>query len=208
MKISYLWIVASLFCASVSSAGLLYNYSQLTLKDLDQMNDMAKKKVKEFKKEKSPQVLKEGVQAIYSRPNDDAMIEKVIQPLRSELEENDMWEGTIDELVQEAIGALKNPKAFKPVVQNTYAIFLENIIGDFKPFADKPGFERKELEKIRDAKIEMTKEAMNERKIRSMNTHKSPSEIASLSLDSIAKEEASRKAEEAANAKVEKGKGK
>jgi hypothetical protein len=199
MKKSYLFILVSVLWASVSSAGLLYNYSQLTLKDLDQMNEMAQKKIKEFKKDGSLQILKEAVQAVYARPNDDAMVEKVITPLRNELDENDQWEVVINDLVHEAIGALKNPKAFKPVVQNTYAVFLENIIQDFKPFAEKDGHERKVIQTIRDAKIEMSKEAINERKLRDMKNHKSPSEIAGGVMDNFSKaaEEESKKAEAA-----------
>lgn len=202
MKKSYLFILASFFWASVSSAGLLYNYSQLVLKDLDQMNAMVKKKVKEYKKDGANEILKEAVQAVYARPNDDAMIEKIITPLRTELDEHEQWEATIDVLVKEAIGALKNPKAFKPIVQNTYGVFLENIIGDFKPYAEKPGHERKVIETIRDAKIEYTKEAINERKLRMMRNIKSPSEIADQVLENIAKTEAEAKqAEEDAKKK-------
>ncbi|MBS1971258.1 MAG: hypothetical protein JSU04_13195 [Bdellovibrionales bacterium] len=202
MKNLFLFILTGLLWTSVSSAGLLFTYSQLTLKDLDQMNDLAKKKVKEFKKDGSVEILKEAVQAVYSRPNDDGMVEKVITPLRNELDENDQWETTMDALVQEAIGALKNPKAFKPVVQNTYAIFLENVVADFKPFAEKEGHERRVIKTIADAKIEMSKEAINERKLRTMSVHKSPSELASRVLSDVAKAEAeAKKAEEDAKKK-------
>lgn len=169
------------------------------------MNEMTQKKIKEYKKEGAPEILKEAVQAVYSRPNDDGMVEKVIPPLRTELDENDQWESTIDVLVQEAINALKNPKAFKPVVQNTYVIFLENVISDFKPFADHEGHELRILRSIRDAKIEMSKEAVNERKLRDMKNHKSPSEIAAQVLDNIAKiAEEAKKAEAEAAKKSEK----
>lgn len=204
MKNLFLFIITSLLFASVSSAGLLYTYSQLTLKDLDQMNEMAKKKVKEFKKDGSVEILKDAVQAVYSRPNDDGMVEKVITPLRNELDENDQWETTVDALVQEAIGALKNPKAFKPVVQNTYAIFLENIVADFKPFAEREGHERKVIKTIADAKIELSKEAINERKLRTMSVHKSPSELAANVLDNVMKAEAEAKKAEADAKKKEK----
>jgi hypothetical protein len=204
MKNLFLFIITGLFWTSVSSAGLLFTYSQLTLKDLDQMNDLAKKKVKESKKDGSVEVLKEAVQAVYSRPNDDGMIEKVITPLRNELDENDQWETTMDTLVQEAIGALKNPKAFKPVVQNTYAIFLENVVADFKPFAEKEGHERRVIKMIADAKIEFSKEAINERKLRTMSVHKSPSELAAKVLDEVGKAEAEAKKAEAEAKKKEK----
>jgi len=163
------------------------------------MNEIAKKKVKEFKKDGSVEILKEAVQAVYARPNDDGMVEKVITPLRNELDENDQWEAVIDDLVQEAINALKNPKAFKPVVQNTYAIFLANVVADFKPFAERDGHERRVITTIADAKIEMTKEAINERKLRTMNVHKSPSELATNVLKNISKAQAeAKKAEEEA----------
>lgn len=168
------------------------------------MNDMVKSKIKEFKKDGSVEILKDAVQAVYSRPNDDGMVEKVITPLRNELDENDQWETTMDALVQEAIGSLKNPKAFKPVVQNTYAIFLQNVVADFKPFAEKEGHERRTIKMIADAKIEFTKEAANERKLRTMSVPKSPSELATMVLDSIAKAEVEAKKEEAEAKKKEK----
>ncbi|MGZ3742763.1 MAG: hypothetical protein ACXWRE_11370 [Pseudobdellovibrionaceae bacterium] len=206
MKNSCLFILTNLLLwASVSSAGLLYNYSQLTLKDLDQMNTIVQKKIKEFKKENSVEILKEAVQAVYSRPNDDGMVEKVLPPLRNELDENEQWETTLDELVQEAIGALKNPKAFKPVVQNTYAIFLENVVSDFKPYAEREGHERKVIKKIADANIEISKEAVNERKLRTMSSRKSPSEMASQVMKNVAQAEAeAKKSEEAAKKKEKK----
>jgi len=205
MKTSYLFVLATFFWASVSSAGLLYNYSQLILKDLDEMNEMVQKKIKEYKSDGGVQSLTEALQAVYSRPNDDAMVEKVTPPLRSELDETEQWETAVDVLVQEAIGALKNPKAFKPVVQNTYAVFLENIVADFKPFAEKDGHKRKVIQKIRDAKIEMTKEALNERKLRDMKNHRSPSELAAQVMDSALKAEAeAKKADAEANKKKKK----
>lgn len=169
------------------------------------MNEIAKKKVKEFKKDGSVEILKEAVQAIYSRPNDDGMVEKVMTPLRNELDENDQWEVTMDALVQEAINALKNPKAFKPVVQNTYAIFLENVVADFKPFAEREGHERRVIKMIADAKVEMSKEAINERKLRTMSVHKSPSELATNVLNNISKAEAeAKKADEEAKKREKK----
>ncbi len=203
MKNLYLFILASILWVSTSSAGLLYNYSQLTLKDLDQMNNLAQKKIKEFKKDGSVEILREAVQAVYSRPNNDAMVEKVITPLRNELDDKEQWEATIDSLVQEAIGALKNPKAFQPVVQNTYAIFLENVVADFKAFAEKEGHERKVIKHIADANIELSKEAVNERKLRMMSSHKSPSEIATQVLSNLAKADAGVKKAEAEAVKSE-----
>lgn len=167
------------FCMQ-AQAGLLFNYSQLALKDLDQMSKLVNDKIKESKKSGSGKVvpLKEALQAVYSRPNDDDMIEKIVAPLRSNLDELESWEKTISQLTDEAINALKNPRAFKPVVQVTYVVFLENLMAEIKPYLKTEGFERKIVERIRDAKIEMPKEAVNERKLRMMRATTSPSEIA------------------------------
>lgn len=167
------------FCMQ-AQAGLLFNYSQLALKDLDQMNKLVSDKVKESKKSASGKVvpLKEALQAVYSRPNDDDMIEKVVAPLRTNLDNLESWEKTISQLTDEAINALKNPRAFKPVVQMTYVIFLENLLAEVKPYIKSEGFERKIVERIRDAQIEVSKEAVNERKLRTMKSTVSPSELA------------------------------
>lgn len=161
-------------------AGLLYNYSQLALKDLDQMNALVVSAIKDSKKSANGKVvpLKEALQAVYSRPNDDGMVEKVIAPLRTELDEQEAWEKVLNQLTVEAVDALKHPKAFKPVVQVTYQVFLENLLADMKPYLGKAGFERSLAEKIRDAKVDMTKEASSERKLRMMKTAVSPSEVA------------------------------
>ncbi len=165
--------------ASQVHAGLLFNYSQLALKDLDQMNQLIQRKIKESRKAGGDQVipLKEALQAVFSRSNEDFMIEKLLQPLKNELDEHTAWEKSIQALVKEAIGALKNPKAFKPVVQVTYIVFLENLMSEMKPRLNEK-FENRILTQIRDAQIKVSKEATNERRLRVMRETTSPSVIA------------------------------
>lgn len=167
-----------------AQAGLLFNYSQLALKDLDQMTAVVNEKIRESKKTSSGKVvpLKEALQAIYARPNEDGMIEKVVAPLRSKLDELEAWEKTVSQLTDEAIHALKNPRAFKPVVQVTYAIFLENLVSELKPYINQNDFERQIVQRIRDAKIQVTKEAANELRLRTMKELPSPSQIAEQAL--------------------------
>ncbi len=192
---------AVMFLGGTAHAGLLFNYSQLALKDLDQMNQLVSDKVKESKKSSSGKAvpLKEALQAVYARPNDDEMIEKVVSPLRSNLDELESWEKTISQLTDEAINALKNPRAFKPVVQVTYVIFLENLLAEIKPHAKNDGFERKIAERIRDAKIEVTKDAISERKLRMMKDTTSPSEIAGSILAHKSETPSEKPAESAAS---------
>jgi hypothetical protein len=161
-------------------AGLLYTYNQLTVKDLDQMNTLVKNKIKESKSADAGKVvpIKEGLQAVYSRPNGDDMIEKISTPLRTVLEEEEATEKVFNDLVAEATNALTNTKNFKKEVQVTYAIFLENIISEFKPGLKKEAFEYKIIKKIADAEIELTKDARKDRKLRLMQESASPSALA------------------------------
>lgn len=178
-------LFALLFSALSAEAGLLFNYSQLTLKDLDQMNEMVIQKIKESKKSSDGKVvpLKEALQAVFSRPNRDGMIDKVVSPLRSALDAEDAWEETLTSLTSEAINALKNPKAFKPIVQVTYSVFLENLLIEMNPYYETESFEKGLAVQIRDSQITLTKEAIAERKLRLMEEIVSPSDLAKKLLE-------------------------
>ncbi|MBL7545152.1 MAG: hypothetical protein JNL11_15145 [Bdellovibrionaceae bacterium] len=174
------FLFVTIILASQVQAGLLYTYNQLTLKDLDQMNALVKNKLQESKAAYSGKIvpIKEGIQAIFSRPNADDMIEKISAPLRTVMEQEDETEKVFDELVAEALNALTNTKNFKKEVQVTYAIFLENVISEFKPLIKKDSFEYKLIKKIADRNVELTKDAQKDRTLRLMQESVSPSEIA------------------------------
>lgn len=176
MKALFVTIILSLNL----QAGLLYTYNQLTLKDLDQMNALVKNKLKESKSADAGKVvpIKEGLQAVFSRPNTDDMIEKISPPLRVALEQEEATEKVFSDLVTEALNALTNTKNFKKEVQVTYAIFLENVISEFKPNLKKENFEYKIVKRIADSGIELTKDAQKDRRLRLMQESASPSEIA------------------------------
>lgn len=179
-------ILLSILFATVAEAGTLYSYDRLILKDLDQMNKLVKDKIKEARKSGDKAgPLREAMQAVYSRPNEDFMIEKIVGPLKSELEEADGWDSTMKSLVDEAVGALKSPENLKEEAQITYAILLENIMSELKPDA-KGAFENAIFTQIRDAKIELTKKAANKRALSVMRAVKSPSEIAGQILTDLA----------------------
>ncbi|MFN8791081.1 MAG: hypothetical protein ACK5Y2_06460 [Bdellovibrionales bacterium] len=170
-------------------AGLLYTYNQLTVMELDQMSKLVQEKLKEAKSAAAKTVpLKEGFQAVFSRPDHDRMIEKVVGPLRFELQDLGEYERIITELTEEAINALKNTRNFKPAVQVTYLIFLENLMADIKDQAlQNDGFERQLFKKIQKAKIKLTQQAENEKNLKGLKETKSPSETAALVLESIEK---------------------
>lgn len=182
-KYTSLAVLAALFLSTSVNAGLIFNYSQLALKDLDQMSKFIQVKINESRKSNGDKVvpLKECLQAVYSRGNEDFMIEKIVSPLKAELEEYSAWEKTIQDLVKEAVGALKNPKAFQPAIQVTYVIFLENMMAEMRPHIGED-FENKIIKRIRDAKIEIKTSTDTERRLRVMKGAHSPSDIAASLL--------------------------
>lgn len=173
-------IVVSLFCGSWVSAQTMYSYTRLALKDLDEMNAIIQGKLNESNNamgESKLPPLREALQAVFARSNEDLMIEKVITPLKNALDDLEAWESSVDLMVDDAIKGLKDPGKIKPVAQVTYLIMLENVLQEFKPKAQEK-FEGSVINRIRDAKIVLTKEAVKERKLKTMKNVKSPSEIA------------------------------
>lgn len=202
-KIILLFLVV--FAGSQSQAGLLYTYNQLTVMELDQLNQLVQDKIKESKKSDAKMVpLKEALQALYARPDQDRMLEKVAGPLRNELIELGQYERAMTQLTEEALNALTNTRNFKPQVQVTYLVFLENLMADLKPaLKSENKFEKGLVEKIKKAKIKITKPAQNDLVTRGFSEKKSPSEVADLILTDLkAKEELAKKAE--AEVKTEK----
>lgn len=172
--------------AGVLWAGPEQTYNQLALKDLDQMTELVAKKVA-ASEQSGTEPLKEGLIAVLSRPDEDFMVEKVIGPLRQELDEKDLWESTLEEVANEAIAALKKPKGIPAPTQVTYSILLTNLISQLKPGADAPGFSRRIIEKIRDARIKLTDEMMADRRLRMMRESISPSVVAEEALPKLKK---------------------
>lgn len=178
---------APAFAQSTTTA-TLYSYSRLALKDLDEMNKLVQDKIRESRASKGDKVgpLREAMQAIFARPNEDFMIEKVMSPLRNELDEHAAYEETIRSLVEESISALNKPDKVKATAQVTYAVMLENFLSDMKPRVTE-NFEKEMITKIRDANISLTKKAESERKLGMMKPTKSPSDMAASILKATEK---------------------
>lgn len=157
----------------------LYSYSRLALKDLDEMNKLVQDKIRESRASKGDKVgpLREAMQAVFARPNEDFMIDKVMSPLRNELDEHGAYESTLRSLVEESVLALQKPDNVKPAAQVTYAVMLENFLSEMKPRVGE-SFEKEIITQIRDAKISLTRKAENERKLGMMKPTKSPSDMA------------------------------
>lgn len=183
-------VLCTILLWGASAVAKPLTYHQLALKDLDQMAALVKGKIKDAHKngesvDSAP--LKEALRDVYSRPDEsDNMIEKVVGPLRSEIDEADGWDSVLKELVEESVSVLQAPQGVKADEQVTHVIFLQNVIGTLKPKAKNGGVARELLEKIRDAKLEMTKAIRDERKLRLMKETASPSDVAAQILKATA----------------------
>jgi len=177
-------------CSSVSpkndTSQLRYTYARLKVMDLDQMNDLMLGQAKEFKKTNDPQALKEGLLMCLSRPDEDSVVEKVIDTVKTPLEDNGLWESTVTSLVDEAVAIMKDASRGS-ADQVTYSIVLENLISDMKPEFVKqyksPGFESRMIEKIAATEVDLNSQAKAERKLNLMRASSSVSQIAQKLLE-------------------------
>ena len=171
---------------SAGTGSNLMPYSQLKVMDLDEMTQLLQKKYQEYKRTDDPVPLQLGLQYCLSRPDEDGLVDKTISIVRSPLEDLELWESSVESLVDRSIETLKN-NSFHSADQVTAGIILENIISEFKPAFTKqyqsPGFETKIIEKIARAEIELSRPAASERKLNLMRGPTSPSALAQNLLD-------------------------
>lgn len=162
-----------------SGSPLRYTSSQLALKDLDDMNRLVQLRVRGARSGQADAVglLREALRIIYARPNEDFMSDKLIGDVRGELTDRDEWENSIKDLAEESAARLQNPEGMSPAIQLTYILILENLLSDFKPNVNE-AWVREWMTSVRDAQIELTREARNERAMKMMKEVKSPSDIA------------------------------
>lgn len=141
---------------------------------------------RQFKKTDNPEFLKEGLMICLSRPDEDAVIEKTISTVRTPLEDNTLWESSVEELIDRSIAVIKEDR-LHPVDQVTYAVVLENLISEFRPSFIKqyksPGFEARMIERIAQSGVELSSAAKSEQKLNLMKASISPSAVAEKLID-------------------------
>lgn len=150
------------------------------------MNDIMLEQAKEFKKTNDPQALKEGLLICLSRPDEDSVVEKVIGTVKTPLEDNDLWDSTVEGLINDSVLAIQD-SGRSSLDQVTYSIVLENLISEMRPDFIKqyksPGFETRMIEKIAAAHTELNAGAKAERKLNLMKGSFTASQVAQKLLD-------------------------
>ncbi len=185
---------------TTSQAAERFKYSELQIKDYDEMQIMVKARLKKSQKlfkESDPDAAEEAAPdqgaveelrtallLILSRPNQDNMLAKLMPDVRKELSNVNAFEDSLSSLTAEAIGGLNNEK-LPTVIRSTFLFVLENIISEFKPEARDKEEIRKVFEKIRDAKLKIPKDVRKDLKLRSMLKVESPSARAKHILENL-----------------------
>lgn len=179
-----------------------FKYSELQIKDYDEIQAMVRDRLKKAQKilrandkdsddevddaaspdQEAVEQLRSALHLILSRPNQDNMLAKIMPDVRKELMSVNAFEDSLSSLTTEAIDGVNNDKL--PIVfRSTYLIVLENILSEFKPRLRDEEEIRKVFEKIRDAKVKLPKEVAQDLKLRSMVKTESPSDRAKRFLD-------------------------
>ncbi len=165
---------------------LSYSYAKLKLLDLDQMMEIVQNRLKRYKKTGHKELIEEAIQISLSRPNDDALAEKLMDTIRFSLESVDLWERSLEEVMQKSIAQLKIPTTAAED-QLTYLILLENLVSEFRPQFIKqyqsPKFESTVIEQIAQAEVVVSQAAAAEGRLNIMREPVSPSTLAQFLIE-------------------------
>lgn len=157
------------------------SYRNLATLDLDQVNDLVQLKLNDFAKQNNVQALKEAALIIFSRPDDDGVVEKVLSNIRNPLEEENEWQNTVVALVRQSVETIRNDQA-SAADQVTAGVTLENIIAELKPAYIKQyktgGFDTDVINHIAESGAHYSKAASNERGLYLMRNNLDPVQLA------------------------------
>ena len=132
-------------------------------------------------KEEGQELLKESIQLVFSKPDQNNATTAVFQNIETVAIEYGGIFPLVEEVVQEALDALSRDSKETAVLrdQNTYIYLLNNLMSEIKPQASEEGSQFHDLvKKIRDADIEFSDALKSHRLLNSMAQTLNPSKVA------------------------------
>jgi hypothetical protein len=196
------WFISTLVFLSLSTAhGAMFKYNELMIKDYDEMSQLVQGFLKKARGQsddgdisdaEAVDNLREAVKLIFSRPNSDNMIAKLIPEVRRELIGLNSFESVISSLSAEALDVAKNKNA-APSAQATSLFVLENILSEIRPEVARNPDMRGVIERIKKADLDVSTAVIKDLKLRGMFKARNPSETAAEILSNYAKEEKKKK---------------
>lgn len=178
---------------STSTFATLYKYSELELKSYDELIKEVRDKITkaqeteenamkeagddvQYDTSASIFILKDALRMIFSRPNKDNMIDKLLPEVRALLVEYGAYYDSINDLAVESVSGLKQKLPI--VYKSTYIFVLENIMSEFRPNLKSNEEVKKIFFYIRDSKASVPDDVRLDRKLRSMFNSQNPCETA------------------------------
>ena len=167
--------------AMVEPIQIQQTYKTLKILDLDDMSDLLYEKANDYKRNNRLQALREGTMIAFARPNEEVILDKILNIVRNPLEDADEWESTVEQMVGQAVNTIKDSGA-PATDQVTASVVLENVLSEFKPQFVKQyqsgGFETTVVERIAASNLSFSKQAEQEKKLNQMKSGLTPSQLA------------------------------
>jgi hypothetical protein len=190
-----------LFTAILSSSAFAHNYkySDLVIRDYDEMNKEVQLRIRNAHKANKDgddstgdsaaiEELRDALKLIFSRPNSDNMVSKLTPEVRRELSGFSAFEDTISSLAASAIGVIEDKN--NTVSQRATAQFiLDNLLSEIRPEAAGNEDLKRVVQRIADAKLKISDDVSRELRIRSMFKSENPSDVAAQILKSMPKKD-------------------
>ncbi len=121
--------------------------------------------------------LKDAMRITLARPDQDGLRGILFARIRRELNDLNSTDSVLSELTDESLAVLKDKKA-SVAQHSTYILVLENLMAEIKPELEKNKTFRGMIERVRDAKIVVSKDVQSQQKLKMMKSPTSPSKTA------------------------------
>lgn len=173
------------------------SYRDLMLKDYEQMLTSVRKHIRYAKQDfaaadEDPGAekaafnqLEQALQLIFSRPDSDNSVAKLVPEVRRELALYDAYYKIVNDLARKGIQAFDRSLGVNTVTLATYTFMLQNLLGEIQVEARTNKQLRSTIQMIADANIKVPPDVIQERKLSGMFLSESPSSQAKRILKSL-----------------------
>lgn len=195
---TFISIFTLVFTLLAQAEGHQYKYSDLVIRDYDEMNHEVQVRIRNAHKatkgkedggeREAIEELRDALKLIFSRPNSDNMVSKLVPDVRRELSNFSAFEDTLSSLTAECLASVNDENAALSR-RSTDLFVLENLLEEIRPEVASNEDLHRIVQRIADAKITVAHDVINDRKIRSMFKTKNPTEIAQDILKSLPKKD-------------------
>lgn len=181
MKVMFSFLILTLAQLCFASK---YDYNKLRFMEYNELRQIKNTAIKTSRKfqyprqaEKAINPLKETLKLLLSRPNDDNLVSPLITDLESELETLNVYEKTLQTIIDESLETINNKK-LNPEYRTTAALCINNLLLELKPKALENVEVAKVICKLADQKIKVPDDIQKSSMFRSLYLEKSPSDVA------------------------------